>query len=150
MLYFSYGSFLDSETLKKHCSGARFVSRAILPNFEVQFNFFSKTYNGGVTGVEPSPGKMVHGVIYDLSLEELKHLDSIEGIPQGIYYRQKVLVVNEQGRLLTAETYRTTNPEGPFTPTKKYLELMLKGANEHALNTDYIKELEKLFAKLDK
>lgn len=150
MFYFSYGSFLDSETLKKHCPRARFVSRAILPNFEVQFNFFSKTYNGGVTGVEPSPGKMVHGVIYDLSLEELKHLDTIEGIPQGKYYRQKVMVVNEQGRLLTAETYRTTNPEGPFTPTKKYLELMLKGAKEHALNTDYIRELEKLFARLEK
>ena len=44
MLYFSYGSFMDSETLRRHAPSARFVSRASIPNYEVQFNFLSKTY----------------------------------------------------------------------------------------------------------
>ncbi len=143
MLYFSYGSFLDSETLKRHCPGARFVSRAILPNFEVQFNFMSRTYGGGVTGVEPAPGKMARGVVYDVMLKEMEHLDEVEGVPERIYYRQMVFVVDENGNLLEAQTYRTTDPQGPFKPTKRYLALMVKGAKEHGLDHEYIEELEK-------
>jgi gamma-glutamylcyclotransferase (GGCT)/AIG2-like uncharacterized protein YtfP len=150
MLYFSYGSFLDPETLRKHCPSARFATRAVLPNFEVQFNFMSKTYGGGVTGVEPAPGKAARGIVYDVSTEEMEYLDTIEGVPEGIYYRQKVLVLDERGKLLEADTYRTTDPKGPYTPTRRYLGLMINGAKEHGLDPDYIKDLEELYATLEK
>jgi gamma-glutamylcyclotransferase (GGCT)/AIG2-like uncharacterized protein YtfP len=149
MLYFSYGSFMDSETLMRHAPGAQLVAKAVLPNYEVQFNFLSKTYSGGVTGVEPAPGKVARGVVYDVSPEDLNHLDTIEGVPQGIYYRQRILVVDESGELLEAETYRTTEPKGPFKTTKRYLGLMLKGAKEHSLDPEYIQELEEHYSALD-
>jgi gamma-glutamylcyclotransferase (GGCT)/AIG2-like uncharacterized protein YtfP len=142
MLYFSYGSFLDSETLRRHCPGATFVDRAVLPNFEVQFNFMSRTYGGGVTGVEPSPGRLARGVLYEVPEEEMAHLDIVEAVSEGLYYRQTVLVVDESGRIREAETYRTTRPRGPFKPTRRYLGLMVKGAREHGLDPDYIRELE--------
>ena len=142
MLYFSYGSFLDHETLKRHCPGARFVTRAFLPNWEVQFNYLSKTYGAGVTGIEPAPGRLVRGVIYDVPPEEIEHLDVIEAAPEGFYYRQRILVVGEEGNLLEVETYRTTHPQGPFKPSKRYLGLMVKGAKEHGLDPEYIRELE--------
>ena len=142
MLYFSYGSFLDSATLKRHCPKAVYKGVALLPNWEVQFNFLSRTYNGGVTGIEPAVAKLVRGVLYEVSNEELLHLDSIEGIPDGIYYRQTLYVVEEQGKMTKAATYRTTNPKGPFKPTKKYLGLMISGAKEHGLDPGYVKELE--------
>ena len=150
MLYFSYGSFLDLENLKKHASSARVIYRAILPDYEVQFNFLSKTYDGGVTGVEPAFGKRALGVIYDVPLDEIEKLDVVEGVPAGIYYRQTVTVIDESGKKHQAETYRTTDPKGPFTPTMRYLVLMIKGAKEHGLNPDYIKELEDLYATLKK
>jgi len=150
MLYFSYGSFLDSETLKKHAPNAKYMKRAVLLDFEVQFNFLSKTYGGGVTGVEPAPGEKALGVIYEVSPDELKKLDIVEGVPMGIYYRQTVTVIDENGKEHQAETYRTSDPKGPFTPTKRYLGLMIKGAKEHCLDPDYIKELETLYATLKK
>jgi gamma-glutamylcyclotransferase (GGCT)/AIG2-like uncharacterized protein YtfP len=150
MLYFSYGSFLDSETLRKHAPNAKFIKRAILPDFEVQFNFLSKTYGGGVTGIEPAPGKKALGVLYDVSPDEMERLDIVEGIPTGIYYRQTVTVVDEDGNHHQAETYRTTDPKGPYTPTRRYLGLMIKGAKEHGLDPDYIEELEELYATLEK
>jgi len=150
MLYFSYGSFLDSETLKKHAPSARLVARATLPDYEVQFNFLSKTYGGGVTGVEPTPGKKSLGVIYEVPHDEMEKLDIIEGVPTGIYYRQTVTVVDEDGNKHRAETYRTTVPKGHFTPTRRYLSLMIKGAKEHGLDPDYIRELEGLYATLEK
>ncbi len=143
MLYFSYGSFLDFETLRGHCPGARFVARALLPNWEVQFNFMSRTYGGGVTGIEPAVGRVVRGVVYDVSPEEMMRLDEVEGVPEGLYYRQTLLVVDEEGKLLRAATYRTTNPRGPFMPTRRYLGLMVKGAREHGLDPQYIEELER-------
>jgi gamma-glutamylcyclotransferase (GGCT)/AIG2-like uncharacterized protein YtfP len=143
MLYFSYGSFLDSETLRRHCPGARFVARALLPNFEVQFNFLSRTYGGGVTGVEPAPGRLARGILYEAPEEEMARLDTVEAVPEGLYYRQTVLVVDETGRIHEAETYRTTRPRGPFRPTRRYLDLMVKGAREHGLDPDYISELER-------
>jgi gamma-glutamylcyclotransferase (GGCT)/AIG2-like uncharacterized protein YtfP len=144
MLYFSYGSFLDYETLKKHCPNAKYVGKAILPNWEIQFNFFSRTYKGGVTGVEPAVAKLARGVLYELSNEELLHLDSIEGVSDGIYYRQTIYVVEESGKAVKAATYRTTNPKGPFKPTKRYVGLMISGAKEHSLDSDYIQELESI------
>jgi gamma-glutamylcyclotransferase (GGCT)/AIG2-like uncharacterized protein YtfP len=149
MLFFSYGSFMDSETLRRHAPSARFVTRAVLPNYEVHFNFLSKTYSGGVTGIEPAPGMLTRGVVYDVSQEEIQHMDTIEGVPQGIYYRQSVLVVDEAGELLEAEIYRTTDPKGPFKTTRKYLGVMLKGAKEHSLDPAYVQELEEQYSGLD-
>jgi gamma-glutamylcyclotransferase (GGCT)/AIG2-like uncharacterized protein YtfP len=142
MLYFSYGSFLDSATLKRHCPKANYIGKAILPNWEVQFNFFSRTYKGGVTGIEPAVAKLVRGILYDVSDEELLKLDVIEGVPEGIYYRQTIYVVDEFGNPIKAVTYRTMNPRGPFKPTKSYLGLMIKGAKEHELEQNYIQQLE--------
>jgi hypothetical protein len=149
MFYFSYGSFLDIQTLKKHAPSAKFISKAILPNYEVQFNFLSKTYSGGVTGVEPAPGKSAQGVIYDITEDDLLKLDKVEGVQQGIYFRHKILVLDELGKIVEAETYRTTEPKGPFKPRKRYLRLMLKGAKQHSLDPDYIKKLEKLYSILE-
>jgi len=144
MLYFSYGSFLDSRTLKRHCPNAKFVSKAVLPNFKVQFNFYSKNYGGGVTGVEPAPGKLARGVVYDVPPEEMGYLDAVEAVPEGLYYRQRVLVIDEEGGLLQADTYRTTDPKGPFKPTRKYLQLMINGAKEHGLDPEYIDFLKNI------
>jgi gamma-glutamylcyclotransferase (GGCT)/AIG2-like uncharacterized protein YtfP len=150
MLYFSYGSFLDSENLKIHAPCAKFVKKVVLFDFEVQFNFFSKTYDGGVTGVENVSGKNALGVLYEVSHDEIEKLDIVEGVPSGIYYRQIVTVIDEDGNEYKAETYRTTDPKGPFTPTRRYLGLIIKGAREHGLDPDYIKELEILYATLKK
>ena len=144
MLYFSYGSFLDSDTLRRHCPNAIYKGKAILPNWELQFNFMSLTYKGGVTGIEPATARLVRGVLYEVNNEELLNLDSIEGIPEGIYYRQTIYVIDESGKAVKTATYRTTNPKGPFKPTKRYIGLMISGAKECGLDPDYVKELESI------
>ena len=120
----------------------------MLPDYDVQFNFLSKKYSGGVTGVEPVTGKKALGVLYDVTPDEMERLDIVEGVPTGIYYRQTVTVVDEDGNNHLAETYRTSDPEGPYAPTRRYLGLMIKGAKEHGLDPDYIKELKELYATL--
>ena len=116
----------------------------------MQFNFLSKTYDGGVTGVASATGKKALGVLYEVPPNEMEKLDIVEGVPAGIYYREAVTVVDEDGKEHLAETYRTSDPKGPFTPTQRYLGLMISGAKEHGLDPDYIQELEDLYATLEK
>jgi gamma-glutamylcyclotransferase (GGCT)/AIG2-like uncharacterized protein YtfP len=144
MLYFAYGSFLDIDTLRKHCPSAIFLKRAVLPNFEVQFNYLSNDYHAGVTGVEVAPGQFARGVLYEITANDMAHLDAVEDVPLGYYYRQTVAVVDEKGKLHQAEVYRTTKSAGPFKPHPAYVGLMLKGARAHRLDPDYIRSLEQL------
>ena len=52
------------------------------------------------------------------------------------------MVVSEQDEAMLAHVYRTTNPRGPFKPTKKYLAYMVDGAKVLCLPAEYIAELE--------
>lgn len=36
MLYFTYGSFMDANNLKKHTPSAKLVCKALIPNWEVE------------------------------------------------------------------------------------------------------------------
>jgi len=148
MLYFAYASFLSSEVLREHCASARFVTRAYLLNFEVDFTYMSKTRNCGVASVEPAPGKIAKGVVYDVPEEEMEHLDVVEAVPQGHYYRETCLLVDEKGKFIRADTYRATEPKGPFTPSREYVGLMLNGAKEHTMDPEYIEHLQTLLSQL--
>ena len=142
MLYFTYGSFMDINNLKKHTPSAKFVCKAMIPNWEVQFNYYSKNYQGGVTGIEPALNKIVRGAVYEIPPDEIEYLDTIEGVPNGTYYRHPIMVISEEGKPMLAHVYRTTNPRGPFKPTKKYLKYILDGARALGLPEEYIKTIE--------
>ena len=138
MLYFTYGSFMDIDNLRKHTPSAEFVCKALIPNWEVQFNYYSKNYRGGVTCIEPALNKLVRGAVYEIPPDEMEHLDTVEGVPNGTYYRHPIMVVSEAGEPMLAHVYRTTNPRGPFKPTKLYLKYMVDGAKALGLPQEYV------------
>ena len=110
----------------------------MIPNWEVQFNYYSKNYMGGCTGIEPALNKIVRGAVYEIPPDEMEHLDTVEGVPNGTYYRHPLMVVSEAGEPMLAHVYRTTNPRGPFKPTKRYLKYMVDGAKALGLPQDYV------------
>lgn len=95
----------------------------------------------GCTGIEPAINKLVRGTVYEIPPDEMEHLDTIEGVPNGTYYRHPLIVVSEAGEPMLAHVDRTNNPHGPFKPTKKYLKYMLDGAKSLGLPEDYFKSL---------
>jgi hypothetical protein len=116
--------------------------KAYLPNFEVQFRFWSKRRNGGISSIISKPGELVHGVIYDISNEETADLDVLESVPDCLYKREKFKVMGEDSKWYDAEIYYVVDPKGPFTPSKEYVETMIKGAKQHGIDPEYIKKLE--------
>lgn len=149
MYHFGYGSNLNIEFLKQYLPSAEFVQRAVLPNFEIQFRFWSKKRQGGLSTIMPKPGNLVHGVIYECNEEEMIELDIIESVPQGLYQRDTMLVLGEDRKLHKADLYRVSDPKGPFTPAKSYVTLMLSGAKEHKLDPEHIKVIEAIYARAE-
>ena len=146
MYHFGYGSNLNLEFLHKYLPSSRFVMKAYLPNYEVQFRFWSKKRQGGISSIIEKPGNLVHGVIYECDESEIKELDILESVPQGLYKREIFKVLGEDGQWHDADLYRVVDPKGPFTPSKGYVELMLTGAKRHCLDPDYIKVIETIYA----
>lgn len=142
MLYFTYGSFMDINILKKHTPNAKFVTKALIPNWELQFNYFNHKYNGGVSGIEPAINKIVMGAVYEIPPDEMEYLDTLLGIPEGTHFRQPIMVVSDKGIPMIAHTYRTTNPRGPFKPTKQYLKYILDGAKALGFPDEYINSIK--------
>lgn len=148
MYHFAYGSNLSSRFLKGHCPSARFVMRALLPNYRVEFRFYSERRQGGISSIVFHPGDLTQGVIYDVPEDEMLALDVMESVPQRLYARERFLVLGEDGGLHGADLYRVVRPEGPFTPARSYVELMLVGADEHGLDPEYVEGLGRLLKSL--
>ena len=144
MYYFGYGSNLNLEYLKEHCPSAKFVMKAYLPNYEVQFRFWSKRRNGGISTIISNPGELVHGIIYDVSPKDIEVLDIRESVPQGLYKRETFKVLGEDGKWHDADLYRVTEPEGPYIPSKDYVKLMLSGSKRHNIDPLYINKIKKM------
>jgi hypothetical protein len=123
--------------------------KAYLPNFRVEFRFFSKKRQGGISSIMLHPGNLVRGVIYDVPENEMLELDVLESVPEGMYARETFLVLGEDSFWHEADLYKVVHPEGPFTPARSYVELMLEGAKEHNLEKSYVESLQGLLNSLD-
>jgi gamma-glutamylcyclotransferase (GGCT)/AIG2-like uncharacterized protein YtfP len=148
MFHYAYGSNLSPKFLTGYCPSARFVMKAYLPNFRVEFRFYSKRRQGGISSIMPHPGSLVRGAIYEVPLEEMLDLDEVESVPQGLYTRETFLVLGDDGKWHEADLYRVVKPEGPFAPARSYVELMLEGAEAYGLDAEYVEELRELLRSL--
>lgn len=145
MYHFAYGSNLNLEFLNQYVPSAQYVMKAYLPNFEVQFRFWSKKRQGGISSIIERPGGMVHGVIYECDEKDMKKMDILESVNQGLYKRETFKVLGEDQNWYDADLYIVVKPLGPFTPARSYVELMLSGAKSHGLDREYIRFIENIY-----
>lgn len=145
MYHFGYGSNLNIEFLHEFVPSATYLTKAYLPNYEVQFRFWSKKRQGGISTIIEKPGCLVHGVIYECNEDEMKNLDILESVPQGLYRRETFKLLEESGEWINADLYRVSRPSGPFSPARGYVDLMLSGAISHGLDPEYVKKIEKIY-----
>jgi hypothetical protein len=116
--------------------------KADLPNYRVEFRYYSENRQGGISSIMEAPGEWTHGVIYTMPKAEMDSLDILESVPEGLYTRETFLVYGEDGDWHEADLYRVADPKGPFTPAASYLDLMIEGAREHGLDSAYVANLE--------
>ena len=149
VLHFGYGSNMSEEYMKQYTPGLKYVMNAQLPNFEIQFRKYSDNMQGGISSIIPKPAGMIYGVLYYIPKSEMEELDILEDVPLGIYSRETFQVLGEDGKWYAADLYRVSEPKGPFTPARQYLDLMIAGATEHGINAAWIATLKDMRAALD-
>ena len=143
MFHFGYGSNLSTEFVTQELiPDAKFVMKACLPNFEVQFPFWSPEKQAGYSGIMEAPGELVHGALYEMTEQELIAMDNLEDCYKDTYKRETFLVLGEDGKWHKADLYRVIDPQGPFPPARSYVETMLEGARDLGIDPEYTKKIE--------
>src|SRR3972149_3417519 len=87
MFYFAYGSNMERHHMKRRCRSAKFVAAVTLRDYELNFTGTSSMWGGGVADLSPAKGKVVEGVLWDISEADLKELDEYEGYHK-VYVRR--------------------------------------------------------------
>ncbi len=143
MYHFGYGSNLRANFVTENLlPSAKFVMKAYLPNYEVQWRVWSEKYNGGISSICEAPGEIVQGVIYECSKDDLEKLDYMPGLYAPEYKRETFMVLGEDGKWHSVELYRLWELKGPFPPARKYVEGMLEGAKQIGVSADYLEKIE--------
>jgi gamma-glutamylcyclotransferase (GGCT)/AIG2-like uncharacterized protein YtfP len=140
MRYFAYCTLLDRDEMARFCPNAAPGDTGRVSGWRVEFAAYASERGG--CHLVSEPGHDIHGIVYELSDEEMTGLDTISGVPQGFYERIDVDVTTEDGRVIPAITYIVPNPVGPFRPSETYVRPILHGARAVGLPAGYVAELE--------
>jgi phage replication-related protein YjqB (UPF0714/DUF867 family) len=127
--YFAYGSNLCVRQMALRCPDAADPRPAVLSDHDWLIN------QRGVATVEPFAGNEVHGVLWQVTSDDLATLDSAEGVP--VRYRRDRLTVHTDDGPSPAWVYidhRVT----PGPPRPGYLPRIIDGAMHHGLPQRWI------------
>lgn len=133
--YFAYGSNLNAADWRHYCErtgmepgGIEAVGTAVLPDMQLVFDYYSVTRQCGVLDLQPATGHIVHGVLFRVSAQGWKALDTKEGAPH-CYERVKRTALRPDGSLVPVITYEVTKArrEGFCPPNTKYLDIVRAG-----------------------
>ena len=140
-LYFAYGSNMSSKQMKERISSSIYVGVGFIDNHSLKFNRKGSYRSSGVASVEPSSGK-VWGVVWKMSLSDLSKLTKIED--PTAYNREQMVVALESGENLTCNIYVAIKQVDFIAPEQGYVDLIVTGAKEHNLPTEYIAFLKNI------
>ncbi|MDD2775584.1 MAG: gamma-glutamylcyclotransferase [Gallionella sp.] len=142
--YFGYGSNINMTSLKAKGVVPHRSQLAVLPSWKLLFNvqhWFR--HEGGVGNIHPSqdPTDQVQGLVHLCEDEHLAMLDAAEAYGVG-YDRITVDLDTDEGKL-SAITYVGIPGylDDACLPTRRYLNILLKGAMSAGLNKAYIEKL---------
>ncbi len=136
--YFGYGSNMDPRTFLGRRKMRPFEVRvARLVDYELRFNLPVGGGERGVANVVRTEGAEVWGVAYQISATDGTRLDRSEGVPR-MYQRVRIELADEAGDRFVAFTYGSGRGDESRKPSRRYMGLLLAGAQHHDLPADYV------------
>lgn len=136
--------------MQNRCPSADFVCKAVLQEFALGFTRKSTKRGCGVADILPKAGAQVWGAVFKMDDLDLSRLDLSEGYRPGrernAYKRTELQVCRDgdKEKRLTVWTYDVVTKEGFIPPSRDYLNLILKGADECHLPLAYIEVLRRI------
>lgn len=132
MKYFAYGSNMNSKQMQERCPGSKPLIPATLKDYRLT--------ERKKADIDPEPGSVVYGEMYEITEEHITNLDNKEGYPT-CYTKKEVEIETAEGETYQAFTYI-------MTPEKKahrdgipykddYRECCSKGAQECGVPNEF-------------
>jgi sulfite reductase (NADPH) flavoprotein alpha-component len=151
--YFGYGSNINLISLRAKGVEPLYSARAHLKGWRLTFNvrhWFR--HEGGMGNIEPgsNPGDYVEGMVHKCLDEHLPPLDAVEAYGVG-YDRISVRVETEAGPVEAfAYVGLPAYIDDSCQPTRRYMNIILKGAEQAGLSEEYIRRLRAYRLKPEK
>jgi hypothetical protein len=134
-LVFTYGEFMNSYNIKFRCPDALSLGMATLKGYQFMIN------SKGTASIVPAQGKEVQGVIWRVTPLDEREIDISEGYDEdpgkSRCDKLPLPVSMSSGMPATAKVYIDKDTE-PGTPNQGYIQKVITGAVEHALDKSYI------------
>jgi AIG2-like family len=144
--YFAYGSNMQSATF----CGRRGITwtrarpaRAIGWRLVFDKPPFMPT-GESYANIVPDLAGEVFGVVYELSPQDMAHVELTEAVPLGNYERVEIPLrpLDAPDTELVACTLTSTRRDTSLRPSERYLAICIEGAREHRLPAEWITHLE--------
>ncbi|MEO8605895.1 MAG: gamma-glutamylcyclotransferase family protein [bacterium] len=142
--YFAYGSNMQTATL----SGRRGVEyRRALPARVPGWRLVLDkppllSSRSGFANIIADPQMAVLGVLYELSVDGLEHVELTEGVLIGNYAAVDVQAWPLAGDApVLARSLSANARDASLRPSLRYMRLLIEGALEHGLPADYVDSL---------
>ncbi len=132
-LYFAYGSNMARAPMDRRCPTARPRGPAVLAGWRFLIT------GDGYASVRRAPGRLVHGVLWDLGPRDLAALNAYESLDSGLYRRVR-LNVRADGGSVRALVY-VGRAWRAGKPLPGYMEGVIAAARDWRLPGCYIAEL---------
>lgn len=131
--YFAYGSNMSRALMRAHCPHAEALGTATLDHWR----FLVTT--DGYASILPSPGDVVHGVLWRITPRDLAALNAYESVDTGLYRARTLPVRSGGGRVQALVYLGRSQAEG--RPKPGYLDLVVAAARDWRLPEDYVRAL---------
>ena len=128
MKMFSYGMNTNLDEMSRRCPTAVSLGATWIDDYEFVFRTHAD--------IAESPGSICHGVLWDITREDLKKLDLLEGFPY--YYNRFRVRVRTGDKFVYAITYQMNDQSYIQEPSRGYLEMVREGYCQNGVPTDQI------------
>jgi hypothetical protein len=128
MKYFAYGMNTNLAQMSARCPRATSLGAATLIGHEFRFARHAD--------VVENPEFNTQGVLWEITADCEQNLDALEGFPT--YYLKKQVRVLHNGRVVEAMVYYMTGDLPDEYPSNGYLEMLIEGYQEHAVDNTQI------------
>lgn len=131
--YFAYGMNTNINGMAQRCPQAKCMGPVVLPDHKFVFRYHAD--------IEQSPGNLAHGVLWEITEDCERSLDTLEGYPY--YYDKKEVIVESLTEIngmnrFVAMVYYMTDQTAVGSPAEYYLNSVLEGYKENNVNIDQI------------
>ena len=143
ILYFGYGSNINSTTHKWRQIKVESKTPCILYDYRLTFDVKAYAFvEGSFANIRACPGECVHGVGMEMSKKEF--ITNVINTESPHYQIKDIKVTAYDKTQYNAITLLDYDTDGTYNyPSRRYLDLIVNGAEENHLDDEYVVYLKK-------